>query len=267
MIRKAAFAYEWYPGDPKILSSTIKSYLGDYKAPEKALGIVSPHAGYTYSGHVAGAVYSRVNVPDVVVVLSVNHRGTGARAAIMCSGVWETPLGRVTIHEELSQIIMDNSPILNEDVTAHIREHSLELQLPFLQFLNPRFQLVPVALQHLRYEECEQLGHSLAKSVQYFGNDVIIVASNDMTHFEPQEMAKKKDTKAIDRILEIDPNGLYETVSRHRISMCGVIPATVMLCACKKLGAKEGKLIKYGTSGDVSRDYSSVVGYAGILIQ
>jgi AmmeMemoRadiSam system protein B len=185
----------------------------------------------------------------------------------MASGVWEMPMGRVPIHEQLAQMIKDNSPLLDEDSTAHIREHSLELQLPFVQYLNPRFQLVPIALQQLRYEECEELGTTLARSIQTFGNDVIIVASNDMTHFEPQEMAKQKDTKAIDRILEIDPRGLYDTVSRHRISMCGVIPATVMLSACKNLGATQGKLIKYATSGDVSGDYSSVVGYAGILIQ
>jgi hypothetical protein len=267
MIRKAAFAYEWYPGDPKDLRLTVQSYLGDCTSPEKALGVVSPHAGYIYSGHVAGAVYGSIHVPDVVIVLSVNHRGIGAPAAIMRSGVWETPMGSVSIHEELAQILMGNASLLREDGTAHIREHSLELQLPFIQCRNPGFQLVPIALQQLRYEECEELGKSIATSIKTFGQEILLVASNDMTHFEPQKMAEKKDKMAIDKIVKIDPEGLYTTVKSHRISMCGVIPSTVMLCACKHLGAQKGRLIKYATSGDVSRDYANVVGYAGILIQ
>lgn len=267
MIRKAVFAYEWYPGEPKVLRSTIKSYLGDCRVSENIFGVISPHAGYIYSGHVAGAVYSHVKVPEVVVILCVNHRGIGARAAIISSGLWETPLGQVSIQEDLAETIKNNAPVVEEDPTAHMREHSLELQLPFLQYLNPQFQLVPIALQHLSYEECEQLGIGLANSVQRFQKQVVLVASNDMTHFEPQEVAERKDRMAINKILEIDPYGLYTTVQRNRISMCGVIPSTVLLSSCKHLGARKGKLIKYASSGEVSKDYSSVVGYAGILLQ
>jgi AmmeMemoRadiSam system protein B len=267
MIRKAAFAYDWYPGDPKVLRTTIRSYLGEGKGTEKALGVVSPHAGYVYSGHVAGAVYSRIRIPDVVVVLSVNHRGVGERAAIMCSGAWEMPMGKVLIQEELARVITGNSTLLMDDTTAHTREHSLELQLPFLQYLNPGFELVPIALQHLSFDECEEMGNSLAAGIRSFNREVMIVASNDMSHFESQETAERKDQLAISKILELDPGGLYTTVKRHKISMCGVVPATVMLCACKKLGAGEARLVRYATSGDVSKDFSSVVGYAGIVIQ
>ncbi len=266
MIRKAKYAHSWYAGNPDSLRSDLASYMEEPHASHKVAGLMAPHAGYMYSGPVAGAVYSRVHVPDTVVVIAVNHRGMGARAAIMSSGAWETPLGTVQIDEGCAQRLIEHIPMLEEDHQAHSMEHSLELHLPFLQYRNAGFQLVPICLQKLDYAECEALGTGLARAVGECPGDVLLVASTDMTHFESQEAAKKKDHLAIQRVLEVDPEGLYNTVEEKRISMCGYIPTTSLLCACRSLGVKKGELVRYATSGDVSGDYGSVVGYAGVLL-
>lgn len=267
MKRKAEYASSWYPGDPQILRADLASYMGESASAEKVLGVVAPHAGYMYSGPVAGSVYGRVIVPFTVVVVAVNHRGLGTQAAIMSSGTWETPLGPVEIHQEFAENLKKNTPLLEEDVRAHAKEHSLELHLPFLKHRNENFRLVPVCLQQLSYGDCESLGKGLARTVEDYPGDVLLVASTDMTHFESQKSARKNDMLAIRRVMEIDPEGLYQTVRENRISMCGYIPTTMVLCACEDLGAKKGELVQYATSGDVSGDYSSVVGYAGILIR
>ncbi len=266
MIRKAVFANDWYPGDPDRLLAALKSYVREPLLEEHATAVVSPHAGYHYSGHVAGEVYRRACVPDTVVVLCVNHHGLGARASILCSGFWETPLGRVPIEQAFAERLLERVPFLEEDPLAHSREHSLEMQVPFLQYRNPEFRLVPICLQRLDYTECSVLGKALAAGVRESTGPVLLVASTDMTHFEPQEVAERKDRLAIERILAVDPRGLYETVTTNRISMCGFIPTTVVLRACRDLNALQGKLVRYATSGDVSGDRESVVGYAGILI-
>jgi hypothetical protein len=266
MLRKAVYSGDWYPGDPERLEEALRSYIGRSGEERQAAAVVAPHAGYMYSGAVAGAVYGRVRIPDTVVVLCVNHRGLGSRAAVLTSGSWETPLGPVPIREDLAMDLLDRVDLLEEDPVAHAREHSLELQVPFLRYRNPDVRLVPICLQRLAYEECEVLGRGLAKALRDFPAPVLLVASTDMTHFEPQERASEKDRLAIERILEVDPRGLYETVTKRRISMCGFIPATVVLCACRDLGVEKGTLVRYATSGDVSGDISSVVGYAGISL-
>jgi AmmeMemoRadiSam system protein B len=266
MLRRAAFAGDWYPGDPGRLERALESYIGESQGDEEAVGIVAPHAGYIYSGGVAGAVYGRVRVPDTAVVLCVNHRGDGGRAAVHASGDWETPLGRVPVEEELARALLDEVPFLEEDSAAHVREHSLEMQVPFLQFRNRGVRIVPVCLQRLDYAECDALGEGLARAIRGFHAPVLLVASTDMTHFESQQAARRKDMLAIERVLEVDPRGLYEVVTGKRISMCGFIPTTAVLCACRSLGVAGGTLVQYATSGDVSGDYSSVVGYAGISL-
>jgi AmmeMemoRadiSam system protein B len=266
MLRKAVFAGDWYPGDPGRLRTALESYVGDTVEDEDVVGVVAPHAGYMYSGHVAGAVYRQVRIPDTVVVLCVNHRGLGARAAVMGSGHWETPLGPVPIHHELAEDLKKRVDFLEEDDAAHAREHSLEMQVPFLQYRNRDVRIVPICLQRLDFSECGSLGQALAEAVKVLSEAVLLVASTDMTHFEPQKDAKRQDMLAIERVLEVDPRGLYDTVTRHGISMCGFIPTTSVLCACKALGVTKGRLVRYATSGDVSGDYSSVVGYAGISL-
>jgi len=267
MLRRAAFAGDWYPGDPGRLREALGSYIGGPAGEDEAVGVVVPHAGYMYSGVVAGAVYGKVRIPDTVVVLCVNHRGVGARAAILGSGQWETPLGLVPIQEELAEAFKKKIDFLEEDSVAHVREHSLEMQVPFLQYRNRGVGIVPICLQRLDYSECTALGEGLAQAIRDFSTPVLLVASTDMTHFEAQEEAKKKDMLAIERVLEVDPRGLYEVVTRQRISMCGFVPTTAVLCACKSLGVEKGTLVRYATSGDVSGDISSVVGYAGIYLR
>ena len=267
MLRKAVFAGEWYPGDPGRLREALESYMEATCAEEDVAGVVAPHAGYMYSGHVAGAVYRKVRIPDTVVVLCVNHRGLGARAALLGSGHWETPLGRVPIREPFAADLIKKVDFLKEDAAAHAREHSLEMQVPFLQYRNSGVQVVPICLQRLDYSECDTLGQALAEVMQGLSEPVLLVASTDMTHFESQEEAKRQDMLAIERILEVDPKGLYETVTKHGISMCGFIPTTSVLFACKALGVSKGALVRYATSGDVTGDYSSVVGYAGIYLR
>jgi len=266
MLRKAAFAGDWYPGDRGRLMEALESYVGEATGEDEAVGVVAPHAGYMYSGGVAGAVYGRVRIPDTVVVLCVNHRGLGARAAVMGAGKWETPLGLVSIQDELAEVFKEKVDFLEEDSAAHVREHSLEMQVPFLQYRNRDVRIVPICLQQLEYTECAALGEGLAQAIRDFPTPVLLVASTDMTHFETQEEAKRKDMLAIQRVLEVDPRGLYEVVTRQRISMCGFIPTTAVLCACKSLGVTKGTLVDYATSGDVSGEYSNVVGYAGISL-
>jgi AmmeMemoRadiSam system protein B len=267
MLRKAQFAHSWYPGDPERLRSEITSCTPHSEAPETVLGVIAPHAGMLYSGHVAGALYGRVKIPETVVVLSVNHRGLGERASIMSSGSWETPLGRVPIEEAAAETMKKFIPFLQEDSRAHAKEHSLELHLPFLQFRNPAFRLVPVCLQQLDLAECEQLGRGLSRMVRERDTGTLLVASSDMSHFEPETSAREKDKIAIQRMLALDPPGLFNTVKKNRISMCGVVPATVLLYSCLELAAKEAELVKYATSGEISHDFSSVVGYASLLVR
>jgi AmmeMemoRadiSam system protein B len=222
-----------------------------------------------YSGGVAGAVFSQIHIPAAAVILGPNHRGMGANVALTASGIWEMPLGPVPINNALAESILKVSTSgvkMKDDPEAHAVEHSIEVQVPFLQFLRPDVSIVPIALSHLSYDACQEIGQALAQGIQDCGKEVLLVASTDMTHYESEESAKAKDKLAIDRILGLDPKGLYETVARHRISMCGVIPTTIVLEACKALGAGKAELVQYATSGDVSGDYAQVVGYAGFIV-
>lgn len=267
MIRKPAVAGRFYPSSKVHLEKEVKEYLNTgLKKRNNAIGIISPHAGYVYSGHVAGAVMSSVTVPEYVIVISPNHTGMGAHAALMDSGAWETPLGNVSVDLELSKKLLKNCPELISDMVAHLEEHSLEVQLPFLQVSQPNLKIVPITVSHLRYETCELIGHAIAKTINDSGKKVLIVASSDMTHYEPATQAKRKDMVAIEQVIKLDARNLLETCARERITMCGVIPSTIMLIAAKDLGARHGELIKYATSGDVTGDQDSVVGYAGMVV-
>lgn len=267
MRRKPAVAGYFYPGQGEVLSEMIKGMTDLEIKKEKAIGVVSPHAGFVYSGPVAGALFSAVILPDTYVILGPSHRGISSRFAIMKEGVWETPLGDVSLESQLASLIMDNSPLVVEDERAHSEEHSLEVQLPFIQYFKQEFSIVPICLSYdVSYEELEELARAISKGIQDFKKEVLIVASTDMSHYVSQKTAEKKDFLAIDNVLKLDPKGLYDTVLREDISMCGFQPTTSALIASKELGAKKAKLIKYQTSGDTSGDYSQVVGYAGLRI-
>lgn len=267
MKRYPAVAGQFYPDRADHLAQTIDQFLTAETPAEEVLAVVAPHAGYVYSGGVAGRVMAQVKVPDAVVLLGPNHTGLGADQAIMSSGEWETPLGAVPLDTDLAGMIMDRAPSLTEDARAHAREHSLEVQVPFLLRRNPGLSLVPICQSYADFQTCREIGLGIARAVQDSGKKVLIVASTDMTHFESAESARQKDELAIAHILDLDPEGLLQTVRGQRITMCGVIPTTTTLVAAKELGATQARLIDYANSGDVNRDYQSVVGYAGVVIK
>jgi len=266
MRRKPAVAGQFYYATPAKLSNQVQQYVSDSLPKEHAIGILSPHAGLVYSGSVAGAVYSRIEMPETFILMGPNHTGLGARAALMSHGEWEIPTGIFTIDERLSRRILSNVPLVSSDTQAHLFEHSLEVQLPFIAHFSGDVKILPLTILSVTLEECRTLGEGIAKSIRETDYPVVIVASSDMSHYVPDDVARKKDRMAIDRILAIDPEGLYNTVIKEQISMCGYLPATAMLFAAKSLGAREGRLVKYATSAEVSGDYDYVVGYAGVIV-
>ncbi len=267
MIRLPVVSGSFYPANKEKLISQVQRFLETGEKEEKAKLVISPHAGYIYSGHVAGAVFSSVYVPDNVLLLGPNHTGLGSRFSIMMDGEWKTPLGSVPINAKLASLIKDKSLLIEDDYMAHVEEHSIEVQLPFLQYKNPKIKIVPIAIKHSEYERLKELGISIANALEEFGEETLIVVSSDMSHYISQEEAKYKDFIAIDRILNLDALGLLEVCFKYDITMCGIFPTVVGIEAVKTLGAKEAKLIKYATSGDINKDYRKVVGYAGVLIK
>ena len=268
MSRTPAVANMFYPGDTRRLKEELDSFVKPVAEPRTVLAAISPHAGYMYSGGVAGAVFSQIRIPQAVVILGPNHRGIGAPVALAASGTWDMPLGPVPINAALAGLLLQAlpHPTIKDDPQAHTMEHSIEVQIPFLQVLRSDVGIVPIALSHLPYPSCQEIGQALAKGVQEYGKEVLLVASTDMTHYESQDVARSQDQLAIEQILALDAKGLYETVAQHNISMCGVIPTTIVLTACKALGATKAELLQYATSGDVTGDYAQVVGYAGFVV-
>jgi AmmeMemoRadiSam system protein B len=264
MKRMPAVAGQFYPGTASGLSRSLLELTREVEERSPAIGVVAPHAGYVYSGAVAGELFSSIRVPCRTVIFCPNHTGIGEDAAIMSHGAWRMPWGDVPIDEELAARLENACPLLREDASAHSREHSIEVQLPFLHRFRPDVRIVPVALGPLSLEECRALGENVADAIAGDAERPLLVASSDMSHYVPDAVARKKDRLAIDRMLALDPEGLYATVRTERISMCGVLPATVVLFAARRLGATSARLIRYATSGDVSRDFDQVVGYAGL---
>jgi AmmeMemoRadiSam system protein B len=268
MIRKPAVAGYFYPGRPDDLRSTIEGMVDPGAAKKKAVAAVSPHAGFVYSGPVAGALFSSIQMPERFVLLGPSHRMINSRFALMREGAWETPLGTVPVDADMAAEIAGNSDLIEEDEGAHSQEHSLEVQLPFIQYFVPKFSIIPISLGYqASFQELEELGKAVALGIQKSGQDVLIVASTDMSHYVSQETAERLDSEAIDRIVDLDPEGLFSIVTSKRISMCGFQPTVSALVASLELGAKSATLIKYQTSGEVSGDYKEVVGYAGIRIE
>ena len=267
MVRRPAVAGYFYPKKADELRSMIKGLVDLRAKKEKARAVVSPHAGIIYSGPVAGAVYSSVILPERFVILGPSHRGQRSVFGIMNKGSWQTPLGEVPLDSELAESMLRLSPLIKVEERAHAEEHSLEVQLPFLQFLRPEFSIVPVCVSPAAdYPALEELGRALAGAIRESGQDVLVVASTDMSHYVSQETAKKKDALAIERIVALDARGLYEVVHEKDISMCGFQPTTAAVLAAKELGAVRADLVRYMTSGEASGDFDQVVGYAGLRI-
>ena len=267
MLRPPAVAGRFYPSDPAELTSAIKQYVAIDKDAQRprARACLVPHAGYIYSGHVAGAVYGRIVFPKRVLVLGVRHYPRGEPAAILSSGAWRTPLGDAPIDEELAEALRSACPFLREDGVAHSAEHSLEVQIPFLQVLQPAFSFVPLALGTVRYEELVAVGEAIGRVLANLHEEVLLLTTSDLNHYEDDATTRVKDQKAIERILAFDARGLYDTCRNESISMCGLGPAVAMLTALQSMGGMRAELVKYATSADVSGDFSAVVGYAGMI--
>jgi hypothetical protein len=270
ILRQPAVAGRFYPGNPDDLRAEACDYLSQAsstnQAPVRAVGCIAPHAGYMYSGHVAGAVFARIEIPERCIVLCPNHTGMGRPLAIMSEGAWQTPLGDVPIDAELGEALKRSFPALEDDSAAHRAEHAAEVELPFLLLRQPELRFVPIALGRGQFEVLEQLGKALAGVIAAQNDSVLIVASSDMNHYESDAVTRIKDHRAIERILTLDPRGLYDVVTQQNISMCGFGPAVAMLTAARELGAKSAELVKYATSGDISGDRDMVVGYAGVVV-
>ncbi len=270
LIRRPAVAGRFYPAPVEELSRDLDSYLArennDAGVVEHAIGCVVPHAGYMYSGHVAGAVYRRLPPRKSYVILCPNHFGRGDPIAMMTEGAWRTPLGDAALDAGLGRALRKACPLVSEDPVAHAQEHSLEVQLPFLQRRVGQFTFLPVSIGVGGYAALEKLGHGVAQILAAQAERPLIIASSDMNHYEPDDVTRVKDRKAIDRILALDPQGLYDVLRLEDISMCGFGPAVAMLTAAKELGAKQAELVKYATSAETGGDPSEVVGYAGIIV-
>jgi MEMO1 family protein len=264
-IRNPVVAGRFYSDQPNELRKEVGRYLSP-KQPQKAFAVVVPHAGYVYSGKVAGEVYSSVILPERIVILCPNHTGRGASFALWPEGKWKTPLGFVEVDEAMAAKIQSHCHFLEESRPAHEQEHSLEVQLPFLQVLLSRFSIVPICIRDLNPMKLIELGDALAESIRGWEEPVLIIASSDMNHYEQDSITRDKDCKAIERMISLDALGLLQTVAGEAISMCGVGPAVCAIQAAKGLGAEKGLLVCYATSGDISGDFRQVVGYAGIAM-
>jgi len=266
-MRQPAVANSFYPGSPKALKLAISELLpSEYELKKKkGIAVVSPHAGYIYSGNLAAKTLSSIMIPETVVIIGTNHHGTGFSAALS-TRTWNMPFGPVPIDMDFSTHLLTNSSHIKHDETAHGSEHSLEVQIPFLQYLQKQLSIVPLAISHVSLSVCLEIAESLTQTIKLSGKEVLLVASTDMSHYEPRRIAEQKDLLAIKCIKELKPEKLYHTVKDNNISMCGVLPVAITLFAAKILGATSTKLIGYTDSGYVSGDTDQVVGYAGLSI-
>lgn len=267
ILRKPAVAGYFYSSNPRELLTEIEDYM-PLVGNINALGAICPHAGYVYSGHVAGAVYSKIKPKNVYIIIGPNHTGYGPTISIMNEGQWEIPTGKLEIHQELANRIIDKVSDAKIDTLAHLYEHCIEVQLPFIHKLNTKAKIVPIILKIVDMQNCLELAKGISSALKELNliDDSIIISSTDMSHYLPDDLARKVDSLATEKIKNFDPEGLYSTVLSHKISMCGFIPTVTMLFATKILGAKEVQIIKYTTSAEVSRDYDKVVGYLGAII-
>lgn len=268
MDREPVVAGQFYPKDPSALEREVRGYLGlaEAKESEPTLLAMCPHAGYVFSGAVAGQTLGRANLAPVLLLLGPNHTGKGAALSLWDQGAWRFPGGQLQVDAELAKALLDAAPKLAINNDAHLHEHSLEVLLPFLHCLNPETRIVPVAVAEPRVETLVELGGKIANTISTWKEPVSIVVSSDMSHYVSHAQAERRDRYALDKMVEVAPEGLYRTVRQLGISMCGVYPMTAGLAACRALGAREGELVAYATSGEVSGDYDRVVGYAGVLV-
>ena len=267
LVRAPAVAGRFYPGEPEVLERLVAKLLTNASAgePQRAIALLAPHAGWVYSGAVAGEVYACSIIPDRVVLLGPNHTGLGPELSLWDRGAWEYPGARVRVDEEMAKVLKSCCPDLIPDQSAHRYEHCLEVQIPFLRARAPNLRITPVVVGTTRLDLLKTLAGSLANAIRSIREEVLIVISSDMTHYEPAAAAEKKDRLAVAAMEALDAEELYRVVRHAGVSMCGYAPAVAGLLAGHELGARVGRLIRYSHSGEVSGDSSSVVGYAGMV--
>ncbi len=265
MIRYPAVAGQFYPANREELTSFMESVCHKDKNRVKAKAVIVPHAGYIYSGAVAASVFERVKIPSTNVIMGPNHTGLGKRVSVFPEGTWVTPFGEVPVNNDISSKLIQSFPF-QSDVEAHMYEHSVEVEIPFLQYCSgfKDISIVPIVYSYISYDDCAIAGKVLANILK--DEDSLIVISSDFSHYISSEKAKKLDSIAIDAITHLNAESLYEGVVENNITMCGFIPATIGITAAKLLGATSAEVVSYRTSGDVTGDYSKVVSYAGIII-
>ncbi|MFC1666646.1 AmmeMemoRadiSam system protein B [Candidatus Omnitrophota bacterium] len=266
MIRKPVVAGQFYPQTEASLKKMLSNLINTESEKQEVKGIIMPHAGYVYSGYVAGATISKVAIKKTAIILGTDHTGAGKPFSIMTKGSWSTPLGEVKIDIEIAESILKESALLEEDTASHLYEHSIEVELPFLQYLRNDLKIVPIGISRGDIKEYKQLGKEIAEGFKKIGRSALFMASTDFTHYETKGSAEEKDRLAIDAILDLDEEKLFRIVNENNVSMCGIAPTCTLISACRNLGATKAGLVKYQTSGDISGDYTSVVGYAGLVI-
>lgn len=266
MIRQPAVAGQFYSASPEVLREDVVRYTDSSATPHPAMAAVCPHAGLMYSGHVAGAVYSRLSLPDTVILIGPNHTGLGPSVSVYPEGAWLIPGGQIAIDRTLVVELLARYPQAEADSSAHRSEHCLEVQLPFLRQVRADVLIVPIVLGTTREEVCRDLGLCLASIIQARSARPLLIASTDMSHYEPDSVTREKDRFALEAIQQLDPEGLHRTVRTRQISMCGLGPTVTALHAVRALGATNSSLVRYATSGEISGDFNRVVGYAGFVI-
>jgi len=265
MTRKPIVADQFYSADPHRLKKTIEGFREKETSKIDAKGVILPHAGYIYSGKVATITVEKIKPKNKVIVLGPNHTGLGKPFSMFAKGEWETPFGTIRVEEELAQQILSNSNIIEEDYAAHLHEHSIEVELPILYHFFGEFKLVPIVCATADLETYRKVAYDISKAVNN-KSDILIVASSDMTHYEEDSQARKKDSIAIESIMKLDEENLLKQARKNNISMCGIAPVCILIACCKLLKAHKATVTLYQTSADTSGDYSSVVGYLGAVI-
>jgi len=260
-VREPAVAGRFYTANPTSLRNQLETFFKDAQPDPSTVAVMAPHAGYQYSGKIAGDVYRRLTAPERAIILAPNHTGYGKVISVWPRGAWRTPLGEVKVDQESAEWLLGHLEDPEGDRDAHESEHAVEVHVPFLQFLNPNIEILPIVLARLSPEDCADFGKWIAKLVHE--RPSLIVASTDMSHYIPASVAKGLDQLALDRVAAVDGAGLYDVVRKKDISMCGFIPTTCVLEALSARGIKKGELLEYGHSGEVTGDNTSVVGYAG----
>lgn len=266
LVRTPAVAGSFYPSHPLQLRTAVERFLVRTMPPVRPFALLVPHAGYVYSGSTAGKTYAASDLPESLVVLCPNHTGLGAPLSVWARGAWRTPLGDVPVDEDLANDLLRALPELADEPAAHLREHAIEVQLPFLQVLLERFSVVPVCVGTDRYESLDRLGSALARVLAARSRPAALIVSSDMNHYESAAVNRAKDEAALAAVLAVDPAGLHRVVREKDVTMCGYAPAVAALAACRALGATKADLVDYTHSGMVTGDDRQVVSYAGVRV-